>query len=388
MKRPRGTGSVFQFKGCGIWYLKFYRNGKPVRESSHSDKQKVAEKLLAKRLAEVSTDSYVEASDRKVLIDDLYAALVHEYDNNQMASLEGARNRWQRPVSEGQEAPPPGRLKQYFGGMRALALTTEKLNSYIGFCREQGISNATTNRDLAALRCAFNLALKAGRIQKVPTFPHLKESAPRSGFVEDSVFARLASNARELWLRALITTAYTFAFRKSELLNLRVRQVDLVNRSIRLNAGETKSGDGRVIKMTMDVLILLQACVSGKNPDDFVFTRDGRPISNFRDRWEKLTTASGCPDLIFHDFRRSAIRNMVRRGISEAVAMKISGHKTRAIFDRYNIVSESDLADAALKIEAGQPVRAEVGQNLAEFRPERGVGVSRLAALKVSDSVS
>jgi integrase len=374
MKRPRGTGSVFQFKGCGIWYVKYYRGGAAVRESSHSEKQKVAEKLLARRLAEISTDTYIEPADRKVTIDELYSGLLADYRNNDMASLEGAEQRWQRPTIDGEDVPPPGRLKQHFGGIRALAVTTEKLNRYVAWCREQELSNATINRDLSALRRAFNLAHKAGRIQKVPSFPHLKESAPRSGFVEEADYNRLAKNARELWLRALLATAYSFGFRKSELLGLRVRQGDFLNRSIRLNAGETKSGDGRVVRMTGDVFVLLQACAVGKTAEDFVFTRnDGKPVLDFRERWEQLTTAAGCARLLFHDLRRSAVRNMVRRGVPETVAMKISGHKTRAVFDRYNVTSEADLADAARKIEAGKQVWAENGQNLTEMHQTRAM---------------
>src|ERR1700716_1735006 len=184
MKRPRGTGSIFQCKGSRNWFLKYYRDGKPVRESSHSDKRKVAEKMLARRLAEISTDTYIEPSDRRVTVDELYSGLLADYKNNEMASLEGAEQRWQRPARDGEQIPAGGRLKQFFSGMRALAVTTDMRNRYAASCREQGLSNATINRDLAALRRAFNLALRAGKLQKVPFFPHLKESAPRSGFVE------------------------------------------------------------------------------------------------------------------------------------------------------------------------------------------------------------
>jgi len=355
MKRPRGTGSIFQFKGCGIWYLKYYRNGAAVRESSHTDKQKVAEKMLQQRLAEISIGTYIEPADRKITVDELYSAVLDHYRNNESGSLERAQQRW------------TCRLQKHFGGLRALAVTTDSLNRYVTTCREEGLSNGTINRDLNPLRRAFNLAVKAGKIQRAPSFPHLKESAPRAGFVEETVYNRLAKHAPELWLRALLATAYTFGFRKGELLNLRAEQVDLFERTIRLNAGETKNGEGRMVKMTAEVWTLLQGCTSGKAPADLVFTRsDGSPIVDFRKRWEHLIAAAGCPGLLFHDLRRSGVRNMIRRGIPEVVAMKISGHKTRAVFDRYNIVSEADLDDAARKIEAGQkiPVRAEVGQNL------------------------
>jgi integrase len=94
--------------------------------------------------------------------------------------------------------------------------------------------------------------------------------------------------------------------------------------------------------------------VSGKQADDFLLTRaNGEPVKDYRGSWDALTETAKMPGLLFHDLRRSAVRNMVRRGVTERVAMRISGHKSRSVFDRYDIVSESDLADAALKVERG-----------------------------------
>src|SRR5262249_9572811 len=143
----------------------------------------------------------------------------------------------------------------------------------------------------------------------------------------------------------------------------------LDQRTIRLLAGDTKNGEGRTVFMTNQVCELLRGCVAGKQPTDFVFTRaDGGLVRDFRGAWWRLCEKAGLgrfvkyiddkgrqrrrwEGLLFHDLRRSAVRNMVRRGVTDGVAMKISGHKTRSVFERYNIVSESDLADAARKME-------------------------------------
>jgi integrase len=138
-------------------------------------------------------------------------------------------------------------------------------------------------------------------------------------------------------------------------------QGNVVARTIRLEPGETKNDEGRTVVMTGLVFALLQQCVAGKQLDDNVFTRSSnKPIRDFRGAWVKVCTDAKIPELLFHDLRRTAVRNMVRRGIPERVAMTISGHKTRAVFDRYNIVSESDLRDAALKLERDYSHRTDI----------------------------
>jgi len=235
------------------------------------------------------------------------------------------------------------------------------------------------------LRRALNLGRESRKVRELPVFPRLKEAPPRKGFLENH---RAIVNALpELWFRAIVECGRTYGWRVAELQNLRVRQVDLFARTIRLDAGETKNDEGRLAVMTDAVYTLLLECVRGKKPDDYVFTRtNGKRVADFRVTWRKACVAAGVgkwlclgcePEqvldakghcagcgqawkprewkycgAIFHDWRRTAVRDMVRHGVPERVAMAISGHKTRSVFDRYNIVSESDLREAARRMEA------------------------------------
>jgi integrase len=84
----------------------------------------------------------------------------------------------------------------------------------------------------------------------------------------------------------------------------------------------------------------------------WVFSHLGEQIRSFKGSWKAAVKRAEYPDLLFHDFRRSGIRNLKRSGVSDSVAMKISGHKTDSVFRRYDIVDEADLADAAAKLKA------------------------------------
>ncbi len=196
-------------------------------------------------------------------------------------------------------------------------------------------------------------------------FPRLPEENIRRGFVEDAQYERLAAACAKvgLWMRALFEVGYSFGWRIGELTNLRVRQIDLASRTVNLDPFTTKNDEARTAVMTGLVYAMLQQCVAGKQADEFVFTRpNGKRIGDFRGTWSKVCKEAGVAGLLFHDLRRTAVRNMVRSGIPEPAAMTISGHKTRSVFDRYHIVSDSDLREAAIKLEQ----RRKIAETTAE----------------------
>jgi integrase len=249
------------------------------------------------------------------------------------------------------------RLLPHFGKMKADALPTAAIGDYIEKRKAEGAANGTINRELTILSCAFTMAYDETprRVSRRLSFTRLPEPKGRQGFVDDAQYRTLAAHCTEVYMRAMLALAYSFGFRKGELVGLKVRNVDLLAGTINLDT--SKNGDARKVSLTQGTRQLLAACIVGKGPEDAVFTRQevsGRhvPVADFRGTWDKITLAAGCPGLLFHDLRRSAVRNMVRAGIPETVCMKISGHRTRSTFDRYNISSERDLIEAAKKIES------------------------------------
>jgi integrase len=186
-------------------------------------------------------------------------------------------------------------------------------------------------------------------VTDVPAFPAKLPETSRTGFIEDAAFTKLLAALKEPGLRAMVLTAYRLGFRMSELKNLLVLQV--AGGGIVLFAGATKNSKARKVPMPSDVREAVEACCAGKQPDSHVFTwPNGKQILDFRSSWAKACKAAGVPGLRFHDLRRSATRNIIRKGVPATVAMKITGHLTRAVFDAYDVTADQDLLEAAERI--------------------------------------
>jgi integrase len=194
----------------------------------------------------------------------------------------------------------------------------------------------------------------------------------RPTYLEDGQYRKLIEFCPELWFRSLVEVGRTYGWRVSELLSMRVSQIDLFSRTIRLEPGTTKNDDGREVTMTDAVYTLLAECVRRKSPDQHVFTRpSGNPVRDFRDTWAKACHHAGIPGLLFHDLRRTAARNLRRAGIAEGVIMKIGGWRTRSVFERYAIVDQNDIAAAMKRLQASEQ-KADNGYSSATVDAEVG----------------
>ncbi|HLZ49112.1 MAG TPA: site-specific integrase [Candidatus Acidoferrum sp.] len=347
----RGLGTIFRQRNSRFFWMQYFVDGRRVRESTKCDRLKAAQDVLKNKLLEIQQQGGTSGS-APATIANLYTLIENDYTKNGRKSIVHLRGLWNNHLSA------------FFAGLSTTKLSAEQIDTYVRRRLDDGAANASINRELSALKRMYKLALKSGRLKTMPFIAMLKERNVRSGFVKDADYQALARETAKvgIWLRGLFEVAYTYGFRKSELTTMRVRQVDLKEGTIELNPGETKSDEGRAVELTESVRQVLAQCIAGKSPDELVFTRvDGSPAGNFRRVWNRACTAAGSPGLLFHDLRRSGVRNMRRAGISEKVAMGISGHKTRSVFERYNIVDPADLKEAAAKIEQGAEKRAAEG---------------------------
>lgn len=330
------------------YWIRYYRNGQRFEESARTAVYDDARDLLKTREGDIAKGLPVSAKMGRLKFDEAAADLVTDYRINGKKSIAGV----ERHVAK---------LKVWFGGRRMGEITVADVRRYIEHRQMKAASNATINRELAALRRAFTLAVDGGKLLARPKIRLLQENNARQGFFEREQFVSVLAHLSAP-LQAIAMFAYYTGWRRSEILGLDWQRVDRKACVVRLDVGTTKNKDGREFHYGPlgDVKTMIdrqwaehEALKKAGTICPSVFQRfDGKRVKSFRKAWIAACKAAGCPGRIVHDFRRTAVRNLERAGVSRSVAMKVTGHKTENVYRRYAIVSSGDLAEAAQKLQA------------------------------------
>jgi integrase len=254
-------------------------------------------------------------------------------------------------------------------------VTAARVAGYVKERLAVGKARATVNRELAALKRGLALAVEHDRLSSVPKIKLLAEAPPRQGFVSPANFSKILE-ALPVDLRDLARFGYLTGWRVGEIVTLAWSDVDREGRRITLRRERSKSGEPRTIPFVSTLADIIEArwkareyqAPAGPGLSPFVFHRAGDPIKDFRGAWRKACTAAKQPGLLFHDLRRSAVRNLVAAGVDQAVAMRITGHKTASVFQRYRIVADDDVRAALERTEAAN--NRTPASNVVELRPE------------------
>lgn len=375
-RRERGEGGLIKIHGCRYWYCQFYRDGQQIRVSSKTENKEEAKKTLRRLMGDTERGITPENELRKVRYADLRAGLLHNYVERGNKSLQtmadGTETIWGLKVLDQHFEYKAKNGTPENPGVPITKITVDAVREFVQKRLDDGVTNDTVNGSLRLLRRMFTLAHEDGKIQVIPKIRLLKDNPARKGFLPkpqfDSLLAKFPLN-----LHPLILFLYYCGVRLGEAIQIEWKQVDLDAAMIRLEEDQTKNSEARIVPLP-DVLVDLLTTVEPKQGLVFDHT-------NLRKEWYKacvaagfgtLTKIEGKDDPVYtglniHDLRRSAIKNLMKAGVKEKVAMAISGHKTREVFDRYHIVDTEDVVEAMRRVQGkGLVPNDENGEKLVK----------------------
>lgn len=330
-------------RGPTSYWCRYHYRGRQYREPGGTTRA-AAVRLLKKRLGEMGQGKAPGIDVEKTVFSDLKTMLLDDYTLSERRSKPRAELALKR-------------LDETFGRSRALDITSDRLAAY-ALARQAVAARATVRMELTVLKRAFRLALRADKVATIPAFPTIHVDNARQGFFEEEEFLAVAAHLPD-HVRSLSEFLYWTGWRKGEALALEWRSVDFKTGVIRIET--TKNGEPRTLpfRALPELAALLKrqrGMTDAVEREQGVVVRPvfhhrgGEPIRDFRGAWESACRAAGVVGKLVHDFRRTAVRRMERAGVSRSVAMKVTGHKTEAVYKRYAIVSENDIAEGLAKV--------------------------------------
>ncbi len=336
----RGSGGVRKIGR--VWYIRYSFGGDRPEEATTAQSRKEAEATLRDKLARLDRGQTSVAAHR-TRVCDLWEPLKTNYEikGQRVQDLLG---RWKH-------------LKPVLGNELVRNITHDRMERYVKARFNEGAAPATVQREIACLRRMIRLGAKSGLVVVLPIFPTIYVDNARQVFWEPEEYKAILAEVPH-YLRPIIATEYWTGFRADELLKLEWRHVDLETGRIELEPKMNKNKSFKTIYLPQDALAVLRDW--RKTTEDLmsitdtiitrVFHRNGQPIKSYRTAWDNARKRVGLQGKTFHDFRRTMTRHLRDAGVDDPTSMKITGHKTRSVFDRYNIRDERDVKNAADKL--------------------------------------
>lgn len=352
MRRKIPSGSIFHKtyvdrngRRCQtlVWYIKYYVNGKPIELPTATEDYEEALTMLRQKLGAAAMQADFTEHPERVRMSQLFDMVLEFYRTHERRSTYDVERKIEK------------RLRPHFGKIKAQAVTSTTIQRYIAARRAEKPrpANASINREMAYVRRALKLGADQDPplVLRVPHFEMLPEDNVREGMLSYEAY-RTVRDGLPGYARIALVIAYHTGARKGELRQIRKDRIDMRAGRIDLPGRTTKNKKPRYLPIYNDMAAEIEMAVSaGSEECPFLIQRDGKPVYDWEKAWTTACEAAGVAGTLFHDLRRTALTNMIEAGLREKEAMEISGHRTRAVFDRYHIVSERRLKEMAGKLE-------------------------------------
>jgi integrase len=365
----RGDGRIFK-RGATYWCA-YSLNGKECRESCGTSEEKKAQKYLQDRRNELGADKIgarkmAAPSARRVTIGKLVEALRADFLLRGKLSAPNACHL--------------ARAEKDFGTIRASQLTPKNIDDYITEKRAAGVADATINRTLAQVKQAYKLGVRQSTLANVPYIRRLSEEGnERSGFLTPSQFLTLLPHI-PADLRDFVEFGYMTGQRKGETRLMTWGMLD--GNALRIPRSITKNKKGRVLPLDTKLAAIIERRRRAARQieedgtarlAEYIFHRgDGQPIGNFDKSWKTACKQAGlAPGTLYHDCRRSAVKNLIAAGVPRAIAMKVSGHRSESVFERYNIKLDPEVRAAMEQAEAYRAKEAAKQKTVPAVLPRK-----------------
>jgi integrase len=348
----KGVGHVY-LRGR-IWWIKWHLHGRPRYESSHSESKAKALELLRKRMR-----SRTSPSEERVSYEDLEQGILQDYEIKKYRSMGDLANVRLKHV------------RGFFRGQRAVDITTPRLRQYAMMRRKQGAADETINRELSVIRRMFRIATQDQVIGAIPYFPMLEPGAPREVYITQPEFDLIMSHLSQAF-HGIVRFVWNTGWRITAVCKLEWRDVHQAEGYFELRRENAKNKRSQRLPLIGELADIIQAAAARRQlSQPRVFHIEGRPFRR-ESVWRAFKVAcakAGLPNKTVHDMRRAGARDLVRAGTSEDVAQKITGHRTRAVFARYNISADEDITLAMTLLAEYRARQAEQPSTVTKLSP-------------------